>query len=185
MNILKTPQQKLMEEMGVTQATPGYLKTPKQLLLEEARVSPIQYADGGAVEEQQYSPEMLRALLAAYDYMGMTEKPTPEPTFQAQPTTATSYLRDRVASVLGDKPADRLFGTGSEGQQAEYLPLQFMNPLAAAGATIDAFPQMKTQLQEGEPGGALMTGGLAGLTLLPFVKPIKAAAKKISKKIKK
>lgn len=186
MNILKTPQQKLLEEMGVAPATPGYLKTPKQLLLEEARVSPIQYADGGMVDEQQqYSPEMLRALLAAYDRLGMTQKPTPEPTFQAQPTTATSFLRDRVASVVGEKPADRLFGTGSEGQQAEYLPLQLMNPLAAVGSTIDMIPQMKTQLQEGEPGSAAMTGGLAGLTLLPFAKPIKAAAKKISKKIKK
>lgn len=186
MNILKTPQQKLLEEMGVAQASPGYLKTPKQLLLEEARVSPIQYSDGGGVDQQQqYSPEMLRALLAAYNHLGMTEKPTPEPTFQAQPTTATSFLRDRTASIIGEKPADRLFGTGSEGQQTEYLPLQYFNPLAAAGATIDAFPRMKTQLQEGEPGEALQTGGLTALGLVPFAKPIKAVAKKISKKIKK
>ena len=184
MNIIKTPQQKLMEQLGVTPASPGYLKTPEQLLMEQSGVMPNLYADGGAVE-QQYSPEMLRALLAAHGYLDMKQGPTPEPTFQAQPTTATSYLRDRVASVVGDKPADRLFGTGSEGQQSEYLPLQLLNPLAAVGATIDTIPQMKTQLQEGEPGAAIATGGLAGLTLLPFAKPIKAAAKKISKKIKK
>lgn len=184
MNILKTPKEKLLEEAGVIPSSPGMLKTPQQMVLEESGAVPNVYADGGAVE-QQYSPEMLRALLAAYDYLGMTEKPTPEPTFQAQPTTATSFLRDRVASVLGEKPADRLFGTGSEGQQTEYLPLQYFNPIAAAGATIDAFPRMRTQLQEGEPGEALQTGGLTALGLVPFAKPIKAVAKKISKKIKK
>ena len=185
MNILKTPQQKLMEEMGATPASPGYLKTPQQLLLEEAGVMPAKlYADGGQVE-QQYSPEMLRALLAAYGYLDMKEGPTPEPTFQAQPTTATSYMRDKAAALLGDKSADRLFGTGSEGQQTEYMPLQFLNPFLAAGTMIDMVPEMAQQVQEGKPGQAAVTGGLAGLTLLPFAKPIKKAAKSISKKIKK
>lgn len=181
MNIIKTPQQKLLEEAGAIPATPGMLKTPQQLLLEESGVRPTVFAEGGQVE-QQLSPEMLRALMQAYEHNKMYE---PEPTFQAQPQTATSWMRDKVASLIGDKPADRLFGTGSEGQNAEYLPLQLINPLAAATSIVDAGPEMRRQLQEGETGGAALTGSLAGLSVLPFAKPIKKAASAISKKIKK
>lgn len=185
MDILKTPKQKLLEEMGKVPASPGYLKTPQQLLIEESGVTPTKlFADGGQVE-QQYSPEMLRALLAAYGYLDMKEGPPVEPTFQAQPQTATSYMRDKAAALLGEKPADRLFGTGTEGQQIEYLPLQYLNPLLAASTLIDAGPQMKQQLQEGNPGEAAKIAGVAGLSVLPFAKPLKKAAKTISKKIKK
>lgn len=181
MNIIKTPQQKLLEEAGAIPATPGMLKTPQQLLLEESGVRPTVFADGGQVE-QRLSPEMLRALMQAYEYNQMYQ---PEPTLQAQPQTATTWMRDKIASLIGDKPADRLFGTGSEGQNVEYLPLQLINPLAAATALADAGPEMRRQLQEGETGEAALTGGLAGLTVLPFAKPIKKAASAISKKIKK
>jgi hypothetical protein len=182
MNILKTPQQKLLEEAGAVPASPGMLKTPQQLLLEESGVTP-KFSDGGSTN--QMSPEMLRALMQAYDYQMSQQKPEVEPGFQAQPQTATTWMRDKIASLIGEKPADRLFGTGSEGQNAEYLALQMINPLAAATSLIDAGPEMKRQLQEGETGEAALTGGLAGLTLLPFAKPIKKAASAISKKIKK
>jgi hypothetical protein len=180
MNILKTPRQKILEEAGAVPSSPGMLKTPQQLLLEDSGAMPNVYADGGQV--QQMSPEMLRALLQAYEYHQMNQ---PEPTFQAQPETATSFMRDKIAALIGERPADRLFGTGSEGQQTEYLPLQMLNPLAAATSLVDAGPEMKRQLQEGQTGEAALTGGLAGLTMLPFMKPIKKAASSISKKIKK
>lgn len=183
MNILKTPKHRVMEEAGVVPASPGMLKTPQQLLLEESGVMPKFFADGGQVE--QMSPEMLRALMQAYEYYQMHQKPEPEPTFQAQPETATSIVRDKIAALIGEKQADRLFGTGSEGQKTEYLPLQMINPLAAATSLVDAGPEMKRQLQEGQTGEAALTGGLAGLTMLPFAKPIKKAASTISKKIKK
>jgi hypothetical protein len=181
MNILKTPQEKLLEEAGAIPASPGMLKTPQQLLMQESGVRPTVFADGGQVENQM-SPEMLRALMQAYEYNQMYQ---PEPTFQAQPQTATSWMRDKIASLIGDKPADRLFGTGSEGQNVEYLPLQLINPLAAATSIVDAGPEMRRQLQEGETGGAALTGSLAGLSVLPFAKPMKKAASAISKKIKK
>lgn len=83
MNILKTPQQKLMEEAGMTPASPGMLKTPQQLLLEEAGVTPpASFADGGQVQPQ-ISPEMLRALIQAYQqYFNV---PTQTPSMGAQP----------------------------------------------------------------------------------------------------
>jgi len=183
MNILKTPQQKLLEEAGAVPASPGYLKTPQQLLLEESGVTPKLFADGGAVE-QQMSPEMLRALMQAYEYHQMNN-PQAEPTFQAQPRTATSIMRDKIASLIGEKPADRLFGTGSEGEKLEYLPLQFLNPISMATTLIDAGPELKSQLEQGETGQAIFTGGIAGLSALPFARPIKKAASAISKKIKK
>lgn len=61
MDILKTPQQKLMEEVGVNPATPGMLKTPQQLLLEEAGVTRKGFAQGGEVN--QMSPEDMLAEL--------------------------------------------------------------------------------------------------------------------------
>ena len=114
-----------------------------------------------------------------------TQAPEAEPTFQAQPQTATTWMRDKIANLIGEKPADRLFGTGSEGQRSEYLPLQFLNPLSMATSIVDAGPEMKRQLEQGETGGAALTGGIAGLSVLPFAKPIKKTASAISKKIKK
>jgi hypothetical protein len=182
MNFLKTPQQMLMEEAGMTPASPGMLKTPQQLLMEESGIQPKFFAGGGSTD--QMSPEMLRALMQAYDY-APNKLQQDEPTFQAQPQTATTWMRDKIASLIGDKPADRLFGTGSEGQQMEYLPLQILNPFSAATSVVDAGPEMKRQLEQGETGGAALTGGIAGLSVLPFAKPIKKAASAISKKIKK
>jgi len=183
MNILKTPQQMLLEEAGMAPASPGMLKTPQQLLLEESGVQPKFFSDGGSTN--QMSPEMLRALMQAYDYQMAAQAPEAEPTFQAQPQTATSWMRDKIANLIGEKPADRLFGTGSEGQRLEYLPLQFLNPLSMATSIVDAGPEMKRQLEQGETGGAALTGGIAGLSVLPFAKPIKKTASAISKKIKK
>jgi len=166
----------------MTPASPGMLKTPQQLLMEESGIQPKFFAGGGSTD--QMSPEMLRALMQAYDY-APNKLQQDEPTFQAQPQTATTWMRDKIASLIGDKPADRLFGTGSEGQQMEYLPLQILNPFSAATSVVDAGPEMKRQLEQGETGGAALTGGIAGLSVLPFAKPIKKAASAISKKIKK
>ena len=181
MNILKTPQQKLLEEAGAVPASPGMLKTPQQLLLEESGVTP-KFSGGGSTD--QISPEMLRALMQAYDY-APNKLQQDEPTFQAQPRTATTWMRDKIASLIGDKPADRLFGTGSEGQQMEYLPFQIFNPFSAAGTIIDAGPEMYRQYGQGEIGGAALTGGIAGLSAIPFTKPIGKAVSAISKKTKK
>lgn len=48
MNFLKTPQQMLMEEAGMTPASPGMLKTPQQLLMEESGIQPKFFANGGS-----------------------------------------------------------------------------------------------------------------------------------------
>lgn len=59
MDILKTPNEKLMEEAGVNPASPGWLNTPKQMLMQETGVTP-QLAAGGHL-----SPEQMQAALIA------------------------------------------------------------------------------------------------------------------------
>lgn len=199
-----------MEEAGMAPASPGLLHTPRQMLMQESGIVP-KMAEGG--QPPQMSPQDMMAMMLAYGqepqklagggkpetmspelatlldrlysqqiYSGQLP---PEPTFQAQPVTASSRTRDMVANVIGEKPADRLFGTGSEGQQVEYLPLQFLNPLAQGAAMVDAVPDTVRQLREGNYGQAGLTAGLTALGTAPFVAPAKAATKSIIKKIKK
>jgi hypothetical protein len=63
MNFLKTPQQKLMEEAGMTPASPGMLKTPQQAMLEESGIQPKFFSNGGATGMSVQ--DMLAALIAA------------------------------------------------------------------------------------------------------------------------
>jgi hypothetical protein len=206
MNLLKTPHQLLLEEAGAIPASPGLLHTPKQMLMQEAGVTP-RFADGGQVlktpedmiaemiaanqEPQRFaqggsaeamSPELARALSLIYEQQMNSGELPPEPTFQAQPKTLTSRTRDQFAKFLGEKPADRLFGTGSEGQQSEYLPLQILNPVSATTEAIDAVPEMMRQFRQGDTLGASLTAGVTGLSALPFVKPAKNIIKKIKNK---
>jgi len=211
MNFLKTPHQMLMEEAGMAPSSPGLLNTPKQMLMQESGIVP-KMAEGGQ-PEQQMSPQDMLALMMAYgqepQHLAAGGKPEatspelaalldrlysqqiysgempPEPTFQAQPATALNWTRDKFAKVLGEKPADRLFGTGSEGQKTEYLPLQFLNPVSQAASIVDAVPDTLRQLHEGNYGQAGLTAGLTALGTAPFVAPAKALVKPILKKIKK
>lgn len=50
MNTLKTPKEKLLEEAGVTPASPGMIKTPKQMLVEESGILP-KFAKGKKVKK--------------------------------------------------------------------------------------------------------------------------------------
>lgn len=211
MNFLKTPHQMLMEDAGITPGSPGLLHTPKQMLLQESGIVP-KMAEGGQ-PEQQMSPQDMLALMLAYGQepqhlaAGGKPEPTspelaalldrlysqriysgempPEPTFQAQPTTASSYAREMSGKILGEKASDRLFGTGVEGQRAEYLPLQFLNPVMQGAAMIDAVPDTIRQAQQGNYGQAGITAGLTALGTLPFVAPAKKLGKTILKKINK
>lgn len=142
--------------------------------------TPQHFAEGGRAEAT--SPELAELLDRLYSRQIYSGELPPEPTFQAQPVTLTSRARDAAASLIGELPADRLFGTGSEGQKTEYLPLQFLNPVSAATETIQAIPETARQLREGDLLGAGFTAGVTGLGALPFVKPVKNIIKKIKHK---
>lgn len=192
----------LLEEAGAIPATPGMVNTPQQMLMQESGVMP-HLAHGGNIQDmiaelihhghapqhfatggqpEATSPELAKLLDRLYSQQIYSGEMPPEPTFQAQPVTPTSFARDKFAKVIGEKPADRLFGTGSEGQKLEYLPLQFLNPVSAATETIHAVPETARQLHEGNMLGAGITAGAAGLGALPFIKPVKNIIKKIRNK---
>lgn len=61
MNILKTPQEKLMEDAGMAPASPGMLNTPKQMLMQETGIVP-RLADGGTIGPSKNDMEL--ALIA-------------------------------------------------------------------------------------------------------------------------
>ena len=206
MNPIKSPQDLLMQEAGFAPSSPGLVNTGQQMLLNQTGIVP-HFADGGQVQmspqdmlasliannqspqyfakggqPEETSPEFAKLLDRLYSQQIYSGELPPEPTFQAQPTTPTSWTRDKFATILGEKAADRLFGTGSEGQKPEYLPLQFLNPALAATETIQAIPETAKQLHEGDLMGAGLSAGFAGLGALPFVKPVKNIIKKIKNK---
>ena len=120
---------------------------------------------------------------ASYNNFNQLEQErNPEPTFQAQPVTPTSWTRDQFAKVIGDKPADRFFGTGSEGQRTEYMPLQFINPVSQVTEMVGAVPEVAHKLHEGDIGSASAMAGLTALGAVPFASPIKKIIKKIKNK---
>jgi hypothetical protein len=183
--MVHTPQQMLMQESGIMPrfADGGSVQMSPQDMLAELIYggrAPEHFASGGSTERM--SPEFEALLDKLYRQQINSGELPPEPTFQAQPVTLTSRARDATASLLGDIPADRLFGTGSEGQKSEYLPLQFLNPISATTETISAIPETARQLRQGDMMGAGITAGATGLGVLPFLKPIKSAIKKIKPK---
>ena len=144
---------------------------------------PQHFAAGG--QPEQTSPELAKLLDRLYSqqiYSGELPPLPQEPVFQAQPATLTSKARDAAAMVLGEKPADRLFGTGSEGQKTEYLPLQFINPVSASTEAFDAGPAAVNQYRQGDTLGAGITAASGALGMLPFVKPFKKIIKNIKRK---
>ena len=146
--------------------------------------TPEHFSSGGQSllpEESPYFKNFINKA-STHNFDQMFDQANPEPTFQAQPVTPTSWTRDQFAKVIGDKPADRLFGTGSEGQKIEYMPLQFINPVSQTTDTIGAVPEMAHQLHEGNIGAAGITAGLTALGAAPFVSPIKKIIKKITHK---
>jgi len=103
MNILKTPQEKLMEETGTVPPSPGMLHTPKQMIAQESGAVPhlavggepqlskagmelalianghtpprFQYAEGGRINASFSQDEFhkLKPLFAALGLMGPTD----------------------------------------------------------------------------------------------------------------
>ena len=126
MNLLKTPQEKLLEDAGVTPATPGMLNTPKQMLMQESGITPNFLANGG--QPQQMSPQDMLAALVASGHLpahyatgggvlGTSYKPeyNPEAKMQATPflssnAPVTNAAKSRFASIFGQTAADRIFG---------------------------------------------------------------------------
>lgn len=173
------------------------LKSPQQILLEQAGIMP-KFAEGGATQPEISAEDML-ALLMAHGYEvphyevgggvgGTNYVPEYDPTAVAQPVPyqgATHWARDKIANVIGDKPADRLFGTGTEGAKSEYELLQLLNPALLATESVDAMHNAARAAAEHEPLEAAKAyyGGL--LSLVPTMHGAKKVAGPVLSKLKK
>lgn len=102
MNILKTPQEKLLEEAGMTPASPGMLRTPRQMLFHEAGIKP-RFSNGGSTKMSVQ--DMLAALIAAgYQPQRLKEGSQPTPVKNAAkklflPAAITGLLAPDIASA--------------------------------------------------------------------------------------
>lgn len=203
MNILKTPQQKLLEEAGMTPATPGMLKTPHQLLMEESGIQPKFFADGGSTNT---NPQDMLAELIALGYepqrfnngggvLGTEYVPyyNPDATMQAIPNESLYSRAHGALSNISPTMAKLLLGEarmgerGMEAPTAEYI----FNPLLWGIETADSARDTYEAAKSGDPIGYSLGLASTAINASPFgaaVKKLKAPAKKavsaISKKIK-
>lgn len=155
MDILKTPQQKLMEEAGINPATPGMLKTPQQLLLEEAGITRKGFAQGGEVN--QMSPQDMLAMLIA---MGQTPQKfakgglsTPA-NIGSQVAINASMLTPELQE-LRKNVQEKKYGPAMESAVSLGLALSPLNPLTAllslmeptklGDATLDTYYKQKAE----------------------------------------
>lgn len=199
MNLLKTPNQMLMEDAGVLPATPGMVNTPQQMLMQEAGIVP-HLANGG--QPQQMSPQDMLAALVASGHLpahyatgggvlGTDYKPehNPEAKMQATPffssaSPVTNAAKSRFAQMFGQTAADRIFG-GPQGEDAIYQAMQMANPVTGALGVADMPFSLYNDLKQNDYLGAGITTAGGALSAIPAYKPAKALVKAGHEKIKK
>ena len=192
----------LLEEAGMTPASPGMLKTPQQLLLEESGVQPKFFSDGGSTNT---NPQDMLAELIALGYtpqrfnngggvMGTEYVPAYNPDAVMQPIPNESlYSRAHGAlSNMSPTMARILLGEARMGETGMEAPIMesLANPLLWGIAAADSAKDTYQAAKSGDPIGYGV--GLAStlFNVSPFAtaakaakKPIKKAAKSILKKI--
>jgi hypothetical protein len=157
MNILKTPQQMLLEEAGMTPASPGMLKTPQQLLLEESGVQPKFFSDGGSTTMNVQ--DMLAALIAAGQEpqrFNNGGQPSPKKSFAKKlimPGIVTGLLAPSISQAATEAQGGKygeaaataaLIGSGFLPGPLQALIAGFM-PSELGDSTLDAYNRMKAE----------------------------------------
>lgn len=146
MNILKTPQEKLMEDAGMAPASPGMLNTPKQMLMQESGVVP-RLAKGG---QPQMSTQDMLAYLVHQGVLPSHYAPGGMVKNIALQSALTAPLMSEELSEIGQdiKKEDYLpaaLKSGAVGYSA-FAPLNPLtalvsgmtySPEAGAGSTLD------------------------------------------------
>jgi hypothetical protein len=159
MDILKTPQEKLMEEAGMSPASPGWLNTPKQLLMQETGVVP-RFADGGQVS---VSPQDMLAELIVNNMAPEHFK-----------SGGHSNLAREISAALRRKPFQSIFnalgfadvadqGIDTAKHLSQGKPVQaFESGFKAASAVPAALPSMPAAISMAVPyGGQVLSEGAA------------------------
>jgi len=203
MNFLKTPQQMLMEEAGMTPASPGMLKTPQQMLMEQSGIQPRFFADGGSANT---NPQDMLAELIALGYepqrfnngggvLGTDYVPyyNPEATMQAIPNESLYSRAHGALSNISPTMAKIILGDARMGETGMEAPIgeSIVNPLLWGIAAADSAKDTYQAARAGDPFGYGFGLAATALNASPFAaaaKKLKAPAKKaasaISKKIK-
>jgi hypothetical protein len=144
MNFLKTPQQMLMEDAGMTPASPGMLHTPRQMLLHESGAMP-KMAEGGQ-PQQQMSPEDMMALMLAY---GQTP----------QKLAGGGKIGNLAKFLAQSKIPQRLYHgtTASEEKGAKALSQLKQSKEGALGSGVYMTPNPEfAGMYANQPGGYIM-----------------------------
>lgn len=192
MNILKTPQEKLLEEAGAMPATPGMLKTPQQLLMHESGIMP-RFSNGGSTS--MGIQDMLAALVASGyapqhfnkggGVFGTEYVPShnPEATMQAIPNESLYSRAHGSLSNISPMMAKILLGDARMGETGMEAPMaeSFVNPLVFGLATADSARDTYQAAKSGDPLGY----GVGLASTLFNVSPFAAAAKKLKAPAKK
>lgn len=193
MNFLKTPQQMLMEEAGMTPATPGMLKTPQQMLMEQSGIQPRFFSDGGSATT---NPQDMLAELIALGYepqrfnngggvMGTDYVPyyNPEATMQAIPNESLYSRAHGALSNISPTMARMLLGDARMGETGMEAPIMesLANPILWGMAAADSAKDTYEAAKSGDPLGYSV--GLA--STLFNASPFAAAAKKLKAPAKK
>ena len=157
MNFLKTPQQLLMEEAGMTPASPGMLKTPQQALMEESGIQPKFFAGGGSTTMSVQ--DMLAALIAAgYQPQKFNNggQPSPKKSFAKKlimPGIVTGLLAPSISQAATEAQGGKygeagataaLIGSGFLPGPLQALIAGFM-PSELGDSTLDAYNRMKAE----------------------------------------
>jgi len=193
MNFLKTPQQMLMEEAGMSPASPGMLKTPQQMLMEQSGIQPQFFADGGSTNT---NPQDMLAELIALGYepqrfnngggvMGTEYVPyyNPDAVMQAIPNESLYSRAHGALSNVSPLMARILLGDARMGETGMEAPIAdtLVNPLLWGIGTADSARGTYEAAKANDPIGY----GLGLAETLFNASPFLAAAKKLKAPAKK
>lgn len=146
MNILKTPQEKLMEDAGMAPASPGMLNTPKQMLMQESGVVP-RLAKGG--QPTMSTQDMLaylvnQGILPSHYAPGGTVK-----NIALQSAIAAPLMSEDLSEIGQDIKEEKYLPAAMKSGAVGYSAFAPLNPLTAlisgmtyspeagAGSTLD------------------------------------------------
>jgi len=137
MNILKTPQEKLMEDAGMAPSSPGMLNTPKQMLMQEVGLVP-HLAKGGQPEQSMSVQDMLAHLVNAgilpahYAPGGMVKN------IATQSAMTLPVMGDELTDIGLDIKNENYGPAAAKTAAAGYSAFAPINPLTA-GLSLETY----------------------------------------------
>lgn len=153
MNILKTPQEKLMEDAGMAPSSSGMLNTPKQMLMQESGIVP-RLAKGGQPESMSVQDMLAylvnQGVLPQHYAPGGTVK-----NIALQSAIAAPLMSEDLTDIGEDIKKEKYLPAAMKSAAVGYSAFAPLNPLTAlisgmtyspeagAGSTLDEWMAAK------------------------------------------